>query len=138
MGMALAAKRGKGHFSKKIHDIADSMSEKQLHDFAATKHKGLPEKKAYVLPSGLIPNPVNPGPDPDPDPLPKIDIDRDLSYPSVGAIIGKALLRGALIGAPIAYYHYNKAKQREAEAANEKSAEIISAIKHKLDSLYRH
>lgn len=46
MGMALAAKRGKGHFSKKIHDIADSMNEKQLRDFAKTKHDGLPVKKA--------------------------------------------------------------------------------------------
>jgi hypothetical protein len=49
MGMALAAKRGKGHFSRKIHEIADSMSEKQLHDFAATKHKGLPPKKAEII-----------------------------------------------------------------------------------------
>ena len=49
MGMALAAKRGKGHFSGKIKEIADSMSEKQLHDFAATKHEGLPEKKAFVV-----------------------------------------------------------------------------------------
>jgi len=46
VGMALAAKRGKGHFSEKIHEIADSMSEKQLRDFAKTKHKDLPEKKA--------------------------------------------------------------------------------------------
>jgi hypothetical protein len=45
-GMALAAKRGKGHFSKKIQELSKSMSEKQLHDFAATKHEGLPEKKA--------------------------------------------------------------------------------------------
>jgi hypothetical protein len=49
MGMALAAKRGKGHFSGKVKEIADSMSEKQLHDFAATKHKGLPEKKAEII-----------------------------------------------------------------------------------------
>jgi len=47
MGMALAAKRGKGHFGKKIHEIANSMSEKQLRDFAKTKHEGLAEKKAF-------------------------------------------------------------------------------------------
>lgn len=45
MGMALAAKRGKGHFSDRIHEIAHSMSEKQLRDFAKTKSKNLPEKK---------------------------------------------------------------------------------------------
>ena len=48
MGMALAAKRGKGRFSSKIQEIADSMTEKQLRDFAKTKHEGLPEKKAYI------------------------------------------------------------------------------------------
>lgn len=48
MGMALAAKRGKGHFSKKVMEAAESMSEKQLKDFAKTKHDGLPEKKAYL------------------------------------------------------------------------------------------
>jgi hypothetical protein len=48
MGMALAAKRGKGSASAKVQEIADSMSEKQLRDFAKTKHEGLPEKKAYV------------------------------------------------------------------------------------------
>lgn len=48
MGMALAAKRGKGHFSKKVMEAAESMSEKQLRDFAKTKHEGLPEKKAYL------------------------------------------------------------------------------------------
>lgn len=48
MGMALAAKRGKGHYSDKVKEIADNMTEKQLHDFAATKHEGLPEKKAFI------------------------------------------------------------------------------------------
>lgn len=48
MGMALAAKRGKGRFSKKVMEAAESMSEKQLRDFAKTKHEGLPEKKAYL------------------------------------------------------------------------------------------
>jgi hypothetical protein len=49
MGMALAAKRGKGHFGKKVHEIANSMSEKQLRDFAATKHDELPEKKSELV-----------------------------------------------------------------------------------------
>lgn len=49
MGMALAAKRGKGHFSSKVKELADSMTEKQLHDFAATKHEGLPPKKAEII-----------------------------------------------------------------------------------------
>ena len=49
MGMALAAKRGKGHFSGKVQEVAESMSEKQLHDFAKTKHDGLPEKKAEIV-----------------------------------------------------------------------------------------
>jgi hypothetical protein len=48
MGMALAAKRGKGHFSGKVQEVAKSMSEKQLKDFAKTKHEGLPEKKAFI------------------------------------------------------------------------------------------
>jgi hypothetical protein len=48
MGMALAAKRGKGRFSKKVMEAAESMSEKQLKDFAKTKHEGLPDKKAYL------------------------------------------------------------------------------------------
>lgn len=47
-GMALAAKRGKGHFSKEVEELADSMSEKKLKDFAKTKHEGLPEKKAMT------------------------------------------------------------------------------------------
>jgi hypothetical protein len=48
MGMALAAKRGKGHFSGKVEEAGKSMSEKQLRDFAKTKHEGLPEKKANM------------------------------------------------------------------------------------------
>ena len=48
MGMALAAKRDKGRFSKKVMEAAESMSEKQLRDFTKTKHEGLPEKKAYL------------------------------------------------------------------------------------------
>lgn len=49
MGMALASKRGKGHYSGKVKELADSMSEKQLRDFAKTKHEGLPEKKANIV-----------------------------------------------------------------------------------------
>lgn len=48
MGMALAAKRGKGHYSGKVKEVADSMSEEQLHDFAKTKSSNLPEKKASM------------------------------------------------------------------------------------------
>jgi hypothetical protein len=48
MGMALASKRGKGRFGSKVQEIADSMTEKQLRDFAKTKHSDLPEKKAYI------------------------------------------------------------------------------------------
>lgn len=47
-GMALAAKRGKGHMPDKAKDLAASMSEKKLHDFAATKHNDIPEKKAFI------------------------------------------------------------------------------------------
>ena len=39
MGMALAAKRGKGHYSGKVNEVAESMSEKQLEDFAKTNNK---------------------------------------------------------------------------------------------------
>lgn len=48
-GMALAAKRGKGNMPAKAKELASSMSEKQLHDFAATKHDNLPEKKAEFI-----------------------------------------------------------------------------------------
>ena len=47
MGLALSVKRGdtpKGEVSKKVKDIAKKMSEKDLEDFASTKHKGLPNK----------------------------------------------------------------------------------------------
>lgn len=46
-GMALAAKRGEMSPSKlegAAKEMYDSMDEKQLHDFAKTKHEGLPEK----------------------------------------------------------------------------------------------
>ena len=48
-GMALAAKRGKGNMPDKAKELASSMSEKKLHDFAATKHDSLPEKKADLI-----------------------------------------------------------------------------------------
>jgi|LakMenEpi03Aug12_release.lakeMendotaPanAssembly.Ray.scaffolds.fasta_scaffold820459_1 hypothetical protein len=49
MGMALAAKRGKGEYSDKVKELADSMSEKQLMEYAKTKISDLPEKKAFIL-----------------------------------------------------------------------------------------
>ena len=50
-GMALAAKRGKGSFSGKVQELANSMSAKKLRDFAKTPHEGLPEKKAAIVES---------------------------------------------------------------------------------------
>lgn len=47
-GAALAAKRGdtaKKDLKGASRDMADSMSEKKLKDLAATRRKGLPEKK---------------------------------------------------------------------------------------------
>ena len=47
MGLALSVKKGKtpkSEVSKKVKDVAKSMSEKDLEDFASTKHKGLPKK----------------------------------------------------------------------------------------------
>ena len=46
-GLALSVKRGdtpKGEVTKKVKDIAKKMSEKDLEDFASTKHKGLANK----------------------------------------------------------------------------------------------
>ena len=46
-GLALAAKRGdipKSKVSDEIKDIVKNMSEKEIEDFASTKHKGLPNK----------------------------------------------------------------------------------------------
>jgi len=46
MGMALAYKRGEmDNASDEVKKLAKSMSEKDLEDFAKTKHKGLPMKK---------------------------------------------------------------------------------------------
>ena len=47
MGLALAYKRGdvpEDEVSDTVRDLAKSMSEKELEDFAKTKHKGLPDK----------------------------------------------------------------------------------------------
>jgi len=47
MGLALSVKRGetpKSKVSKSVKDMANKMSEKDLEDFAKTKHKGLPKK----------------------------------------------------------------------------------------------
>ena len=51
MGMAYAYKTGKfdGEPSEEVIKLANSMSEKDLEDFASTKHKGLPEKVDEVL-----------------------------------------------------------------------------------------
>jgi hypothetical protein len=47
-GMALAQKRGKAKgASKKVKELAKSMSTKKLKDFAATKHKNI--KEGFVL-----------------------------------------------------------------------------------------
>jgi hypothetical protein len=46
MGMALAYKRGKmDDATDEVKKLADSMSEKDLEDYAKTKHEGLPMKK---------------------------------------------------------------------------------------------
>ena len=47
MGLALAYKRGEvpeDEVSDTVKALADRMSEKDLEDFASTKHKGLPKK----------------------------------------------------------------------------------------------
>lgn len=48
MGMAYALKKGEmkpSEASQEVIDLADSMTLKQLKDFAETKHEGLPKKK---------------------------------------------------------------------------------------------
>lgn len=47
MGLALSVKKGdtpKSKVSKEVKKVAQSMSKKDLEDFASTKHKGLPKK----------------------------------------------------------------------------------------------
>jgi hypothetical protein len=59
MGMALAYKRGEmddDEVSDEVKDLAKSMSEKDLEDFAKTKHKGLPNKVDEAVES-LLENP---------------------------------------------------------------------------------
>jgi len=49
-GAALSAKRGemkKSELKGASRSMVDSMSEKQLEDFASTKHKGKPEHVAH-------------------------------------------------------------------------------------------
>ncbi len=48
MGMVHAAKKGEKPASKEVAKAAKGMSKKSAEDFASTKHKGLPEKKAKV------------------------------------------------------------------------------------------
>lgn len=46
-GLALSVKRGetpKSEVSDEVLDIVDSMSEKEIEDFAGTKHDNLPNK----------------------------------------------------------------------------------------------
>jgi Protein of unknwon function (DUF3008) len=48
-GAALAAKRGersKASLKGASREMVDSMSERQLHEFASTKRRGLPHKKS--------------------------------------------------------------------------------------------
>jgi hypothetical protein len=48
-GAALAAKRGqrsKASVKGASREMVDSMSERQLHEFASTKRRGLPHKKS--------------------------------------------------------------------------------------------
>ena len=54
MALALAYKRGEvKDVSVKVKEIAGSMSEKDLEDFASTKHKGLPAKKEELIKEGI-------------------------------------------------------------------------------------
>ena len=45
MGMVRAAQKGEGASSPEVAKVASTMKKKDVKDFAATKHKGLPEKK---------------------------------------------------------------------------------------------
>jgi hypothetical protein len=61
MAMALAYKRGEmKDASPQVKKLADSMPEKQLRDYAATKHKGLPKKVAKESADTPIKMPTNP------------------------------------------------------------------------------
>lgn len=52
MGMVTAAKKGEKPASKEVAKTAKGMSKKDAEDFASTKHKGLPEKKAKKTDEG--------------------------------------------------------------------------------------
>ena len=55
MGMALAYKRGEmDDASDQVKELAKSMSEKDLEDYAKTKHKGLPVKKEGLSFKNLV------------------------------------------------------------------------------------
>lgn len=57
MGMALAYKRGElsdEDVSTEVIDIANSMTEKQLRDFAKTKHEGLPDKVEEIVNKAIV------------------------------------------------------------------------------------
>lgn len=56
MGMAYAYKKGDldpKEASQEVKDLADSMTLKQLKDFASTKHEGLPEVKENITPASI-------------------------------------------------------------------------------------
>jgi hypothetical protein len=56
MGMAYAYKKGEldpNEASQEVKDLADSMTLKQLKDFASTKHDGLPEVKENITPASI-------------------------------------------------------------------------------------
>lgn len=58
MAMAYALKKGEmdpGDASQEVKDLADSMTLKQLKDFAETKHEGLPDKveEENISPSSI-------------------------------------------------------------------------------------
>lgn len=56
MGMALAYKRGEiSDVSDTVKKLADTMSEKDLEDFAKTKHDNLPYKVEENITPGSIP-----------------------------------------------------------------------------------
>jgi hypothetical protein len=57
MGMVHAAKKGEKPASKEVAKTAKGMSKKDAEDFASTKHKGLPEKKAKKTDEGQMMSP---------------------------------------------------------------------------------
>jgi Protein of unknwon function (DUF3008) len=54
-GMALSLKRGQSSSgSTEVRRLADQMSEDDLHDFAATKRKGLPKRKRKKVQKAVL------------------------------------------------------------------------------------